>query len=77
MAVSVLTNAFTKRQRDMIENLITDMGYIKHENAYPPREIVTNVVCPVCGENLILWLAGNSYQVDCKNDGKVYGIRGI
>jgi len=38
----------------------------------------TDVKCPICGTNIIIYACGNSYEITCETEGCIRtGIRGI
>jgi hypothetical protein len=49
-----------------IEKAMVDRGYLTHEYVVPAKTVETDIPCPICGENLSLYISGNSYQIDCK-----------
>jgi hypothetical protein len=51
-----------------IEDVMYEKGYLTYEYIHPEKTVETDVACPVCGENLILFSCGNSYQISCKSD---------
>ena len=61
-----------------IEEALESKGYYAHEEVYPPREIVTDVICPICDENLNFIQAGLSYQIKCPTENCAdVSVRGI
>ena len=65
-------------EHDAIENEMYDKGYLKYEYVFPAKTMETDVKCPVCGNNLTLYVSGNSYRINCKTDSCVIiSFRGL
>lgn len=65
-------------EHDTIENEMYEKGYLTYEYIATPKTIVTDVACPVCGEELTLYVSGNSYRIECKTDSCVIiSFRGL
>ena len=58
----------TIEEIDKIENTMIEKGYLPYEYNIFEKTIETDVMCPACGENLMLFVKGNSYQITCKID---------
>ena len=78
MAVNIKPTDISIEIHDAIENEMYEKGYITDEYVVPARTTETSVLCPVCGEYLLLYLSGNSYRVNCKTDSCiVMSFRGL
>jgi len=78
MAINANYVDISLAERDAIENEMYEKGYLKYEYVIPPKTMETDVKCPVCGENLILYKSGNSYRINCKTDSCVMmSFRGL
>jgi hypothetical protein len=65
-------------EHDAIENEMYEKGYLTYGYVVPAKIIDTDVSCPVCGENLTLYVSGNSYRITCKsNSCVVLSFRGL
>ena len=78
MAINVEAADISVEVHDAIENEMYDKGYLTYEYVVPPRTLITDVQCPVCGENLTIFTSGNSYRISCKTDScLIMSFRGL
>ena len=78
MAINVGASDISIEIHDAIENEMYDKGYLSYEYVVPPRTIKTDVLCPVCGEALTIFVSGNSYRINCKTDScLILSFRGL
>ena len=78
MGIDVGSTDISIEVHDAIENEMYEKGYITYEYVVTARTIMTDVLCPICGEELALFLSGNSYRISCKTDScLVMSFRGL
>ena len=78
MVTEIKSTSMSIEEEDAIENEMYERGYLTHEYIVPAKTMETDVVCPICGENLTLSVYGNSHQIKCKTDlCTVITIRGL
>ena len=68
MAINLKATPLSAKRIDDIEKEMHAKGYLVLDYVMPPETVDTDVTCPVCGENLSLYMAGNSHQIKCKTD---------
>ncbi len=51
---------------EAIEQEMYDKGYLTNGYITPAKTVETDVLCPVCGEPLVLYVSGNSHRINCK-----------
>ena len=61
-----------------LEDALVENGYLLGGYIMPPRIIQTDVKCPVCFDEVELYLTGDSYQIKCPTKNCVnINVRGI
>ena len=66
MATNIKSVDISIEMHDEIENELYEKGYLTYEYVIPAKTVETDIVCPICGEKLVLYNSGNSYSVNCK-----------
>jgi len=78
MAINVDSSDISIEVHDAIENEMYEKGYLTYGYIDPPRTIITDVLCPVCGESLTIFTSGNSYRINCKTEScLIISFRGL
>ena len=55
----------TFEQHNEIVKSLADKGYLPWEYVTPPKEIISDVTCPICGECIGVYTAATSYIIEC------------
>ena len=66
MAINLKSVPLSTKQVDDIEKAMLEKGYFLPGYVTPARTVDTDVACPICGEDLSLYMSGNSHQIKCK-----------
>jgi hypothetical protein len=67
---------FTEEQHDSVLSALGESTYLNERPRFRKKK-VTNILCPICGEPLILNICGNSFEMKCNSDGIVLSMRGL
>lgn len=68
MVTQIRTIPISIEDTDAIEQAMYDRGYLSNNHITPAKTVETDVLCPVCGEPLVLYVSGNSHRIKCKTD---------
>lgn len=68
MVTTTNNKKITEEAYYALEQSLVDKGYIAGEYFPTGTYRETDVLCPCCDENVVLYLVGSSYQISCKTD---------